>query len=110
MLKWLLLGLAVLVEVFATVCLRLSDGLTRWLPAVGVVAGYGLSFFLDAQVVRLGLSITIVYAVWSGGGIALVALANRVFFGEPITLGLAAGLALIGAGVVLVCTVSHGTG
>ena len=107
MLKWLLLTLAVLTEVFATVCLKLSDGLTRWLPAIGVIAGYGLSFYLDAQVVRLGLSITVVYAVWSGGGIALVALANRLFFDEPIGLWTAAGLALIAGGVIVVSTLGN---
>ncbi|MET1071863.1 MAG: multidrug efflux SMR transporter [Umezawaea sp.] len=102
MLKWTLLGVAILFEVFATMCMKFSDGFTRLLPALGVVVGYGISFYLDAQVVKLGLPIPVVYAVWSGGGIALVALANRWLTGEGLAWPTVVGLVVISSGVALV--------
>lgn len=102
MLKWTLLTIAILFEVFATMCMKASDGFTRWLPAVGVVVGYGLSFYLDAQVIKLGLSVSVVYAVWSGGGIALLAVVNWWLTGERLAWTTVTGLVVIAVGVGIV--------
>ncbi|ACU36990.1 MULTISPECIES: multidrug efflux SMR transporter [Actinosynnema] len=104
MLKWFLLSLAVCSEVFATLCLKASHGFTKPLPVLGLVVGYGIAFYLEAQVIRLGLPVAITYAIWAGGGIALVAVAGRVLFADPIAPGTLAGMALIAAGVGLVAT------
>ncbi|MBO0875310.1 MAG: QacE family quaternary ammonium compound efflux SMR transporter, partial [Pseudonocardia sp.] len=47
---WLMLAGAILSEVTATITLRLSDGLSKWLPSAVVLLGYGISFVLLAQV------------------------------------------------------------
>ncbi|MEU5690281.1 multidrug efflux SMR transporter [Actinosynnema sp. NPDC020468] len=106
MLKWILLVLAIAFEVFATLCLKASDGFTNTLPTLGLIAGYGVAFYLESQVIRLGLPVAITYAVWAGGGIALVAVAGRVLFEDPISPAMLAGMALIAAGV---CVVSAAT-
>ncbi|GAA0253837.1 multidrug efflux SMR transporter [Saccharothrix mutabilis subsp. mutabilis] len=102
MLKWILLTLAIGFEVFATLCLKASDGFTKTLPTVGLITGYAAAFYLESQVIRLGLPVAITYAVWAGGGIALVAVMGRVLFADPISPAVLVGMALIAAGVGVV--------
>jgi small multidrug resistance pump len=96
---WVLLTGAILSEVTATICLRLSAGFTRPLPAVVVVVGYLTAFALLAQVLKRGLPVGVAYGIWSAAGVALVALVGVLLLGErftPVQLG---GLALVIAGV-----------
>jgi small multidrug resistance pump len=95
----LLLSLAIVTEVAATVALRFSDGFTRVVPSTVVVLGYGISFWLLALVLR-ELSISTTYAVWSAAGTALIAAIGVFAFGEPATALKVASLGLIIAGVV----------
>jgi multidrug transporter EmrE-like cation transporter len=94
-----LLTFAIVTEVTATVALRYSDGFTRVLPSAVVVAGYGISFWLLALVLR-ELSIGTTYAVWSAVGTALIATFGMFAFGEPATALKLASLGLIILGVV----------
>lgn len=96
---WLLLAAAIVVEVASTSMLRLA-GQGRPLAIVAVVVGYGLSFALVARVMQR-LEIGIVYAIWSGVGTALVALAGVALEGEAVTAAKLGGLALIIGGVVV---------
>jgi small multidrug resistance pump len=95
----LLLSLAILSEVAATVALRFTHGLNRPLPLLTVVVGYGLSFWLLSMLVR-DLPIGFVYAVWSAAGTALIAGVGIFAFGEAATFLKFASIALIVAGVV----------
>jgi small multidrug resistance pump len=53
-----LLAVAIALEVAGTVCLRLSEGSTRWLPSLLVAFFYVLSFGINGFVVRtLGLRV-----------------------------------------------------
>lgn len=104
----LLLG-AILAEVVGTTALKASDGFTRLGPALLVVVGYGIAFFLMSLTLR-SLSVGFVYAVWSGLGIVLVATAGAVLFGEKVDLPGALGLALIVAGVVVLQVFSRMAG
>ena len=78
---WLILSLAILLEVCGTVCLKLSHGMTRPLPVVGVVIFY-LSTFTLMSLCLKNLEIGTVYAVWSGAGTALVAIIGILYFAE----------------------------
>lgn len=99
---WLLLCGAIAFEVAATMCLRVSDGLTdkRWMPAVA--GGYLVSFVFLTLVLRHGMALGVAYGVWAATGIALTAVFARAFFGDPLTRRMGVGLALIAAGVLLV--------
>jgi small multidrug resistance pump len=99
---WLMLAGAILSEVTATIMLRLSDGLSRWLPSTVVLLGYGISFVLLAQVLKRGLGVGVTYAIWSAVGVSLVALIGVVFLGESLTWVQILGLALVIAGVIAV--------
>jgi small multidrug resistance pump len=96
---WLLLAIAIAFEVAGTVAVRESDGFTRPLPIAVIAVGYGVAFYLMALVTR-HLSISTVYAVWSGGGIALLTAIGFVAFDERISPLKLASLLLIGLGIV----------
>ena len=97
---WLILSLAILLEVCGTVCLKLSHGMTRPLPVVGVVIFY-LSTFTLMSLCLKNLEIGTVYAVWSGAGTALVAIIGILYFAESFNWMKILGLSLVIAGVIL---------
>ncbi|WP_412539366.1 multidrug efflux SMR transporter [Longispora sp. K20-0274] len=101
MLKWILLSVAIILEVGATLLVRVSDGFTRLWPVLGLLAGYTLSFYLDSKVVQLGVPIAITYAIWSAAGIVLVAISARLLFGDPLNLTTIIGMAVLVVGVVI---------
>ena len=95
----LILGFAIASEVIATLALKASDGFSRPLPAVIVVVGYGLSFWLLALVLK-HLSVGTTYAVWSAVGTAAIALIGMVAYGEGANALKLASLGLIVLGVI----------
>ncbi|GAA4100190.1 DMT family transporter [Nonomuraea soli] len=97
---WILLALAIATEVLATTALKLSNGLTNWWTAA-VVLGYGASFTLLSQALKLQLEVGTAYAVWSGAGTAAIAVIGALFLGESLTLPKIAGIVLIIGGVVV---------
>lgn len=102
---YLILGAAILAELFGTTALNLSSGFTRPLPSVGVVVGYGVSFYLVSLVLE-DLPIGLVYGTWSAVGIVGIAAIGVVAFDEPVDLAGLLGIALIGAGVYVLNVVS----
>ncbi|MGP4016732.1 DMT family transporter [Saccharopolyspora sp. 5N708] len=97
---YLMLAVAILSEVLATVSLKLSDGFSKTIPSILVVVGYLAAFTALSAVLKLGLPIGVVYAIWAGAGVALVAIIGVVFLGESITAVQIGGIALIIGGVV----------
>ena len=95
----ILLTIAILAEVAGTVALKYTDGFTNLGPSALVVAGYGLSFWMLALVLR-DLPIGLTYAVWAAAGTALIATVGIFAFGEPATTLKLLSLGLIIAGVV----------
>jgi small multidrug resistance pump len=96
-----ILILAILSEVFATTSLKFSDGFTKPVPAVLVILGYGVSFYLlsiSLKVIPLGLA----YAIWSGVGIVLTVLIGALIWHEPLDWGRGIGIGLILAGILTI--------
>ena len=76
--KWVLLTLAIFSEVVATSSLKSTEGFTKLLPSLIVLFGYGAAFYflsLTLDTIPIGVA----YAVWSGVGVAGIALIS-VFF------------------------------
>lgn len=100
MTTWLLLAAAIVSEVTATLSLK------RALDQPGfyavVVTGYVAAFVLLSLTLRQGLGIGVAYGIWAACGVALSAVGSKVFFGEPLTGLMIAGLVLIIGGVLLV--------
>ncbi len=97
---WLILGVAIVSEVIATSALKAADGFTRLLPSAIVVVGYGIAFYCLSLVLRT-LPVGIVYAIWSGAGVALIALVGWLVYGQALDLPAIVGMGLIVAGVVV---------
>jgi len=95
----ILLTIAILAEVAGTVALKYADGFTNLGPSALVVAGYGLSFWMLALVLR-DLPIGLTYAVWAAVGTALIAAIGIFAFGEPATTMKLLSLGLIIAGTI----------
>ena len=99
---WLALAGAIIVEVFATLSLRASDGFRKKAWIVPVVAGYLVSFYLLWLTLSLGMPVGIAYGVWTACGVALVAVIARFLFAEPLTWVMVLGIGFIVAGVLTI--------
>jgi len=97
---WNWLVIAIIAEVIATSALRASNGFTRLVPSVIVVAGYALAFYGLGLTLR-SIPVGIVYAVWSGVGIVLITIVAMVLYRQVPDLPAVLGLGLIVAGVVV---------
>ncbi|MAY38543.1 MULTISPECIES: DMT family transporter [Spongiibacter] len=98
---WAYLGLAIAAEVVATSALKASEGFSRFWPSALVVLGYGLSFYLLSLTLK-SIPLGVVYAVWSGLGIVLIALVAYLMYGQRLDLPALLGIALILSGVVII--------
>lgn len=107
---WIFLSMAIVSEVAATSALKASEGFSRFWPSLVVVVGYGLAFYFLSLTLRT-IPVGVAYAIWSGAGVALVALIAWLFFGQALDAPAILGLLLIVAGVVVLNvfsrTVSH---
>ncbi|NLX19014.1 MAG: multidrug efflux SMR transporter [Desulfobulbus sp.] len=96
---WMYLVSAIIFEVAGTICMKLSDGFTRWIPTVFMVFLYVLCFgFLTLSLKKIDVGVA--YAIWSGIGTALIATIGIVWFREPLTILKVCGLFAIIGGVV----------
>ncbi|CAN7193546.1 SMR family transporter [Rhizobium sp. LjRoot254] len=102
---YIYLFIAIVAEVIATSAMAKSDGFTRLWPTLISAVGYGLAFYLLSVVTRT-VPVGIVYAVWSGAGIVLVAAAGWLLFGQKLDLPAIIGLVMIVAGVLIINLVS----
>ena len=108
---WVYLSIAIVAEVVATSFLKPSAGFTKLVPSAIVIAGYGTDFFFLSLTLKT-LPLGIAYAVWSGAGVALIALAGWAFFGQALDAPAIGGILLIVAGVAVInlfsASVGHG--
>lgn len=105
----LLLAFAILSEVLATSALKASEGFSRPAFAVAALAGYGLSFWALALVLKT-IPVGVAYAIWSGVGIVAITLIGRLVFGQVLDGPALAGIGLIIAGVLVINLFSRSLG
>lgn len=98
--QWVMLAVAIVLEVFATSMLKVSEGFTRLWPTIGVFAGYAVSFYLLAQVLKV-MPVSLAYAIWSGAGTLLVVGIGVAVYRERLTLLQVLGVLLTVAGMLL---------
>lgn len=99
--SWLLLILAVVSEVAATLSLRVAaNGRRAWYLLVAL--GYVVAFTFLSGSLATGMPLGIAYGVWAAAGIVLTALLSRLLFREALTPLMLGGMGLIVAGVLLV--------
>ena len=98
---YVLLGISIVAEVVATSALKSSQGLTRLAPSALAVLGYCVAFYLVSKVMN-HMATGVVYAVWSGLGIVLIAAVGWVMFGQKLDVPALIGMGLIVAGVAVI--------
>ena len=91
-----------------TSALKSAEGFTRLLPSLMVVISYSISFYLLSLCLR-SIPVGVVYAIWSGIGIVLLALIGAFFFKQTLDTPAIIGISLILAGVVVINLFSHTT-
>lgn len=100
--RWIGLATAIVLEVAATLSLRAMDGFEHPWWLIVVVLGYGGAFAVLAQVLKAGVPVGVAYGIWAASGVALTAVLGSVVFGDALTWAIAAGIALVIGGVLLV--------
>lgn len=92
--------LTVAFETFGTACIQASQQFSRPVPSLGVLLGYGLSFWflsLALKTVPLGVA----YATWSGFGVVNITVVGWLLFGQRLDPAGALGLFLVCSGIVV---------
>ncbi len=103
---YIYLAASVIAEAIGYSALQASAQFTRFWPSLLVIAGMGGSFyFLTLALKYMPLGIT--YALASGLGIVVVALAGIFVFGQRLDLAAVVGLGLIIAGMVVINALSE---
>ena len=98
---WIFLIGAIIFEVAATLALRVATGGSKlWFIAVGV--GYLAAFGFLSLTLSNGMGLGVAYGIWAASGVALTAILGKLLFDEPFTWLMAAGVALVVGGVLLV--------
>jgi small multidrug resistance pump len=97
---WLYLLLGILLDVAGTVFLKLSNGLSRTLPAALMVLCYVAAFAPMSLALR-EMQVSVFYAAWSSVGTLLIAVIGVVYFKEPATAPRLISFGLIIAGTVM---------
>jgi len=97
---WLYLAIAIVAEVTATSFLKASEGFTKLFPSLVVIVGYSLAFFFLSLTLK-DIPVGVVYAIWSGAGVALIAAIGWLFLGQRLDAPAIIGMAMIVAGVVV---------
>lgn len=106
MTMYLYLAAAIVLEVIATTCLKVSDGFTRLWPSVVTAVGYAGSFYCLSIALRT-MSTGVAYAIWSGVGIVLISLLSWLLFKQRLDAPALIGMGLIMAGVIVINTFSR---
>ncbi len=100
-LHYLYLICAVAAETIGTTALQASQQFTKFWPSVIVVIAYAVAFYLLSLTLKY-MPVGVMYAIWSGLGIVLIALIGWLVFAQKLDLPAVFGMALIMAGIVII--------
>ena len=98
---YLYLILAIAAETIGTTALQASNQFSRLGPSLVVVVSYAAAFYL-LSLTLAELPVGIVYAIWSGLGIAMIALIGFTVFGQTLDAPAILGMGLILVGIVVI--------
>ncbi|MEO0343317.1 MAG: SMR family transporter [Pseudomonadota bacterium] len=98
--NYLILIVAITLEVAGTSLLKLSNGFTKLWPTLGALALYAATFYCLSLLLR-AIPVGVAYALWAGLGILLITLIGIFAFGQKLDPAGYIGIGLIVAGVVV---------
>ena len=94
---YLMLAVAIVLEIISTSLLKASNGFTVLLPSVAFTIGMSTTFYLFSNALKI-LPLGVAFAIWCGVGTAAVSV---VLWGEALTLPMVLGMVAIVAGVIM---------
>jgi small multidrug resistance pump len=97
--SWIYLLIAIFSEVAGTTCMKLSEGFTRTVPSILIFVFYAGAFTMMTLAIKK-IEVSIVYAIWSGIGTALIATIGILIFHERATMLKLISMVLIIVGVL----------
>ncbi len=100
---------AIISEVIGTTFMKQSEGFTKLMPSLISAVTYAIAFYFLSQTLKT-ISAGIVYAIWSGAGIVLIATVAAVFQGQKLDAPAMIGMGLIICGVVVLNVFSKAAG
>ena len=98
---YIILIVAVAAETIGTTALQASQQFSRLWPSVICVISYALSFYLLSLALKF-MPVGILYAVWSGLGIVLIAAIGYAVFGQKLDLPAVLGIMMILSGILVI--------
>lgn len=106
---YIYLIIAVAAETIGTTALQASQQFSRLWPSLLVLVAYGFSFYMMGLTLKF-MPVGIVYAIWSGLGILMIAIIGFVIFGQRLDWPAVLGMALIMTGIVIIHLFSRSSG
>ncbi|VEB59121.1 Multidrug transporter emrE Efflux-multidrug resistance protein emrE; Methyl viologen resistance protein C; Ethidium resistance protein [Salmonella enterica subsp. enterica] len=96
------LFIAIVVEVIATISLKLSDSFTRLVPSLVTIIGYCIAFLVSYHPNCEPSLLVSFMPFWSGVGIVLIGLIGWLFLGQKLDMPAIIGMLLIICGVIVI--------
>jgi len=106
---YVFLAIAIVAEVIGTSALKASEGFSKTMPSVVTVIAYGAAFYCLSITLK-SVPVGVAYAIWSGAGVALIAVVGWVVFGQKLDAAAIIGMGLIVTGVVVMQVFSKAGG
>lgn len=94
------LSLSIILEVFVTTMLKVSNGFSVLLPSLLLIIAYIGSFYCLSLCLKT-LPLSLAYAIWTGLGTVLTALIGIIIWQDAFNLFSLLGFSLIIGGVIL---------
>ena len=96
---WLFLFLAIVLELIGTSLMKISNGLTKLIPSLGMFIAYFLCFSIFSLALKK-IDVSIAYAIWSGVGITVISVLGVLFFKESMNITKIISIILIITGII----------
>ena len=98
---YILLVVAILLEITATSFLKDTQGFTKWIPSLVCIIAVSICMYLMSHVMKI-VPVGITYATWSGLGIVAITIIGIIKYKQVPNLATIFGLSLIVIGVAIV--------
>ena len=106
---YVFLAIAIVAEVIGTSALKASEGFSKTVPSIVTVVAYGAAFYCLSVTLKT-VPVGVAYAIWSGVGVALIAIVGWLVFDQKLDAAAIIGMGLIVAGVVVMQVFSKASG
>lgn len=98
---YIYLLIAIAAETVGTMGLQASQQFTKLGPSLLAVGSYAIAFFFLGLTLKF-MPVGVVYALWSGIGIVLIATMGYLVFGQKLDFYALLGIGLIAVGILVI--------